>query len=325
MPHLSELQRQHNDVIFACLSDEPEQTIRSFVAKNDKNMGFRVGVDEEARMWKSWMEAAGLQSIPTAFIVDKTGEIAWIGNTSDLEEPLEQILEGQYNPQSAIIALRFGKARKEAFREDNERLDRGNRLVEEVEKLIAEEKAAEAVALMDRAIQNEPGERVWYGHMKLQALVADPMLADQALEYGIELAAQVAAKPHHGQPTHVELLHIASTLIRNATPDARCSDLAIVIVKEAETAAHWEKVTGDEHQADLQVRLNGTLAYVYESKGEFDKATAHAHRAIQACRDALPPLGHDEARFRQEMTSAAKEYETLLAELKKQAPTTPSR
>src|SRR5688572_4085536 len=73
MPHLSDLQRRHKAVIFACLSAEPEQTIRAFVAKNDKNMGFRVGVDGKGRMWKSWMEAAGLEGMPTAFIVDVAG------------------------------------------------------------------------------------------------------------------------------------------------------------------------------------------------------------------------------------------------------------
>src|SRR5262245_42302604 len=41
MPHLSDLQRQHQGVIFACLSAEPEPRLRAFVAKNDKIMGFR--------------------------------------------------------------------------------------------------------------------------------------------------------------------------------------------------------------------------------------------------------------------------------------------
>src|SRR5262245_7970079 len=31
MPHLSDLQRRHKDVVFVCLSDEPEKTIREFV------------------------------------------------------------------------------------------------------------------------------------------------------------------------------------------------------------------------------------------------------------------------------------------------------
>ena len=98
MPHLSDLQRQHKAVIFACLSAEPEQTIRTFVAKNDKNMGFRVGVDGQGRMWKSWMEAAGLEGIPTAFIVDAVGKIAWIGNPAEMDEPLRQIAGGQVRP-----------------------------------------------------------------------------------------------------------------------------------------------------------------------------------------------------------------------------------
>src|SRR5262245_39288265 len=199
MPHLSDLQRQHKAVIFACLSGEPEQTIRAFVAKNDKNMGFRVGVDGKGRMWKSWMEAAGLEGTPTAFIVDAVGKIAWVGNPAEMDEPLRQILEGNYDPQLAAIGLRFRQARTEADRKEDERLDRGKRLAEQVEKLIEEKKAAEAVTLVDRAIQKEPGERVWYGQMKLQALVADPKLADKALAYGIELAAVVAARPHHQQ------------------------------------------------------------------------------------------------------------------------------
>src|SRR5262245_35067070 len=46
MPHLSDLQRRHKDVIFACLSAEPKKTIRDFVSRHDRKMGFRVGVDE---------------------------------------------------------------------------------------------------------------------------------------------------------------------------------------------------------------------------------------------------------------------------------------
>ena len=124
-------------------------------------------------------------------------------------------------PGSSVV-LDDRAARTEADRKQDERLERGNRLAEQVEKLIAEKKAAEAVALVDRAIQKKPGERVWYGQMKLQALVADPKLADKALEYGIELAAAAAARANHDMPTHRVLLHIASTLASpssDAPPD----------------------------------------------------------------------------------------------------------
>jgi thiol-disulfide isomerase/thioredoxin len=328
MPHLSDLQRQHKAVIFACLSGEPVQTIQAFVAKNDKNMGFRVGVDEKGRMWKSWMEAAGLEGTPTAFIVDAVGKIAWIGNPAEMDEPLRQIVEGKYDPQLAIISLRFRQARTEADRREDERLDRGNRLAEQVEKLIAEKKAAEAVALVDRAIQKEPSERVLYGHMKLQALVADPKLADKALEYGIELAAVVAARPHHQQRTHEELLHIASTLaspISDAPPDSRCCDLAVEVVKWAQELARQEKKFSNQIEVEWEIRIDEILAQVYAGKDDFNKAVTHAARALQSCRKALPPPSADEQQFRRNMDNRAKALEVELADYKKKAGTAPRK
>jgi thiol-disulfide isomerase/thioredoxin len=321
MPHLSDLQHRHKAVIFACLSDEPERTIRAFVAKNDKNMGFRVGVDKKARMWKSWMEATGLQGIPTAFIVVAVGRVAWIGDPSEMDEPLRQILEGKYDPQSALTSLRFKKARKAAMRKDNERLDRGNRLAEQVEKLILKKKAAAAVALVDQAIQKEPGERIWYGQMKLQALVADRKQADQALAYGIELAA-AAARANHDQPTHQVLLHIASTLASpfgDAPPNPRCCDLAIEVVKLAQEVARQEKDSSKRAQAEQRIHFDTTLAHAYAGKGAFDKAVAHAERALASCRKALPPPRAEEKTFRRDMENRAKELEIDLAGFKKKA------
>src|SRR5262245_8248905 len=328
MPHLSDLQRQHQAVIFACLSGEPEQTIRDFVAKNDKNMGFRVGVDGKGRMGKSWMEAAGLEGIPTAFIVDAVGKIAWIGNPAEMDEPLRQILEGKYDPQPAIISVRFRNARTEAFRKEDERLDRGNRLAEQVEKLILEKKAEEAVALIDRAIAQEPSERLWYGEMKLQALVADAQLAEKAVEYGIELAAAVSARGRQDQPTHQVLLHIASTLAApsgSAPPDPRCCDLAIEIVKCAETLARQEKDASARAQVERRIHFDTTLAHAYAGKGALGKAVAHAESALQACRTVVPPPGTDETQFRQDMESRAKMLEVYLADFKKKAAAVPRK
>ena len=333
MPHLSDLQRQHKAVIFACLSGEPEQRIRTFVAKNDRNMGFRVGVYEKGRMWKSWMEAAGLEGTPTAFIVDAVGKIAWIGDPAEMDEPLRQVLEGKYDPQFAFIGLRFRQARMKADRKEDERLDRGNRLAEQVEKLIADKKAADAVALVDRAIQKEPGERVWYGQMKLQALVADPKRADQALEYGIELAAAAAARAHHDMPTHQVLLNIAAHLASpssDAPPDSRCCDLAFEVVKCAQEMGRQEKKSSAQSQVEWGIHTDSILAQVYAGKGEFDKAVTHAERALQSCRKALlPPLpltpSAGEKQLRRDMENRAKGLEVVLAEYKKKASTAPRK
>ena len=324
MPHLSELQRQHKAVIFACLASEPEKRVRDFVAKHDKDMGFRVGWDEKGRMWKAWMEAAGIDGIPTAFVVDAAGKIAWVGHPAQIDEPLRLIQEGRYSPQSAIIALRFRIAETEASKKDSERFDRGNQLAEQVEKLIQEKKSAEAVALVDRAIQKEPGERVWYGQMKLQALVADPKLADKALEYGIELAAAAAARANHDQPAHEMLLHIAYILVTpfdGAAADSRCCDLAVEIVNLAEVGARHEKDSRNRDQVELSIRVESTLAWAQAGKGEFDKAVTHAERALEACRKAAAAPKVNEKEFRKDMENRARMLEAELAEFKKKGST----
>lgn len=324
MPHLSDLQRLHKDVVFACLCDEKEKDVRDFVAKHDKDMGFRVGWDERGRMWAAWMVAAGLDGIPTAFIVDATGKVAWIGHPTEMDEPLRLILEGKYNPQAAVIALRLRHARKEAFRKENERLDHGNRLAVRVETLILQQKVAEAVTLVDEAIRKEPGERVWYGQMKLQALVADPKRADQTLEYGIELVAAASAR-RMDQPTSRVLLHIATLLyapLGDAPPDTRCCDLAIVIIKYARDVARQERDSGEGEPFDFDFHADARLAHAFAAKREYGKAVTHAESALKAYRTATPPPAWtNDKMFRQNREGDAKQLEASLEEFKKKAGT----
>src|SRR5438552_16521935 len=62
-------------------------------------------------MAKTWMEAAHQEGIPTAFVVDKKGNIAWIGHPMQLkEEILEQVLQGKFDVAKA--AADYAKAQK---------------------------------------------------------------------------------------------------------------------------------------------------------------------------------------------------------------------
>ena len=48
-------------------------------------------------MAKNWMTAAGQEGIPTAFIVNKEGKIAWIGHPMEMDKPLEKIVAGTWD------------------------------------------------------------------------------------------------------------------------------------------------------------------------------------------------------------------------------------
>jgi thiol-disulfide isomerase/thioredoxin len=96
IPHLTELQKKYADitVIGVSVSDDPEK-VKSFVEDMGDKMDYRVATDLDNAMAKNWLQAAGLNGIPTAFIVDKKGKIAWIGHPMEMDKPLEEIRSGK--------------------------------------------------------------------------------------------------------------------------------------------------------------------------------------------------------------------------------------
>jgi hypothetical protein len=58
--------------------------------------------DKKGAMAKTWMEAAGRKGIPSAFLVDTKGTIAWIGHPMALkEQTIEEVLSGSYKISQA--------------------------------------------------------------------------------------------------------------------------------------------------------------------------------------------------------------------------------
>ena len=81
--------------------------VEPFVKEMGSKMTYRVALDTmaeggEGRMAQTWMLAAGRNGIPTAFLVDKRGIVAWIGHPMQLKEALlEEVLAGTFNTAKA--------------------------------------------------------------------------------------------------------------------------------------------------------------------------------------------------------------------------------
>jgi len=109
IPHLTELAKKFKDKVdFVGVSVwETKQTdVEPFVKTMGDKMAYNIAMDQlpsedaegnEGAMAKGWMMAAGQNGIPTAFIVDKDGKIAWIGHPMEMEEPLTKIVKGTYS------------------------------------------------------------------------------------------------------------------------------------------------------------------------------------------------------------------------------------
>lgn len=114
IPHLTELQSKYKDkgVIFIGVSDEDAETVRPFVEKQGDKMDYVVACDDNEGTSKAYMKAFGQRGIPTAFIVNKDGVIAWVGHPAGMDEELEKIVAGKWDLSKAKED--FIKARKEA-------------------------------------------------------------------------------------------------------------------------------------------------------------------------------------------------------------------
>ena len=126
MPHITALQEEYGDAVkFTGVSSEPKlETVTSFLQETNKGdgklnwdrMGYTVAVDPDESTYTTYMKAAGQSGIPTAFIIDANGKVAWIGHPMTMDEPLAEIVEGTWDIASAADEFKKKNAAKMKWR-----------------------------------------------------------------------------------------------------------------------------------------------------------------------------------------------------------------
>jgi tetratricopeptide (TPR) repeat protein len=106
IPQVSELQRKHPDVIFIGQSiwEQDQNQVEPFLKEMGDKISYRIATDdgEQGRMATSWMQAAGQDGVPTAFIIDKRSRIAWIGHPMEMDSVLDEVVKGTFDAQAAV-------------------------------------------------------------------------------------------------------------------------------------------------------------------------------------------------------------------------------
>jgi thiol-disulfide isomerase/thioredoxin len=111
IPHLNETYTKYKDkglvVIGQDCWEQNEALVAPFVKKMGDKMTYRVALDDKksddkGAMATTWMAAAKQNGIPTAFIVNTHGKIAWIGHPMAMEEKvLDGVLADNYDIDKA--------------------------------------------------------------------------------------------------------------------------------------------------------------------------------------------------------------------------------
>ncbi len=85
--------------VVAVSIDEDAADAAGFLESQGGQFDFFIGVDKKDTSWNNWGRAAGRDSIPTSFLVNAQGKIAWIGH------PMEEELEPTILKETAKIPL----------------------------------------------------------------------------------------------------------------------------------------------------------------------------------------------------------------------------
>ena len=93
IPHLTNLQKKYKDkgVVFVGVSDESVDVVKPFVKEIGDTMDYNVASDTQGAVLNGYMAAFRQKGIPTAFVVDAAGKVAWFGHP--LDEQFEKAIE----------------------------------------------------------------------------------------------------------------------------------------------------------------------------------------------------------------------------------------
>ncbi len=277
IPHLDALHRKFAKkglvVIGQNVWEEDESKVGPFVKEMGDKMTYRVALDDKSKeedgaMSKKWMAAAGETGIPTAFVVDKKGKIAWIGDPSDLDEKiLDPVLDGTFDIEKAAAA-RVEAKKVEAELDklwtqldkamETEKWDEADAVLKEIGKILPEKRRG---ALPRREYKILLGKKDYKSAYKIMAELSDKNLDDAQLQ--TNLAWEIATR----EGLENRDLKLAEKMATRAIDISKGKDPTML----------------------------DTLARVEFLLGKKDKAIATQKKAVDATEDALTKKRYQES------------------------------
>jgi thiol-disulfide isomerase/thioredoxin len=278
IPHLTELQNKHGEkvkILGISVWEPREDAVEPFVKEWGERMDYSVAVDkieglssndetqrqresvEKGKMSKAYMVDSGwdLVGIPTAFIVDQEGRIAWIGEPRELDQPLQEVISGKYDISKA--AADYSKEMvREAFARGERRKAR--------ELLRAKDPEA-ALQRVDDLLKLDPPAQDDY-IFKFEILLLHKASPDKATRF------MKASLPELHWVTTMNMTAMLADLGRDLSPEAARAGV--------EACQDSLKKIGKDHTWPLM-----TMAELYYRLGETENALAMADRALKICRE----------------------------------------
>jgi len=241
---------------------DPEN-VAPFVEKMGEKMPYSIATDvvpegEEAnkgKMAQTWMVTAGQNGIPAVFIVDGKARIAWIGHPSDMDEPLQSIVNGEWNLESSAKEHKI-RMEKVAMTQPIQ-----GRLYTAME----EKNWDVAIDACDELLKIDSEEFASSALFKFQILLQEKQDTEAAYAYGRSIVDGTLSDKSWG------LNGVAWIIV---DPDFETSDRDFELALKA--AKQADKLTESKNP-----QIMDTLARVHFSKGDVEKAIEIQSRAVE--------------------------------------------
>lgn len=282
MPHIVELQKDYADkgVQVISISDEDLETVEQFLEgevrggkkvaprkdkaavkdkaddedkaadKEDKPMTYKeltssycLTADPDRSVHIDYMESAGQNGIPTAFIVGKDQKIEWIGHPMSMDEPLAAIVAGTWDRQ------KFGDEFKERQMLDT--------MMTKISTAMRKGDSKAALEIVEEGLANAKSDelKMQLGLYRLQLQLNDKDSVEQLPEIITEayqtyadqgqlinmIAWTLVQKMEAGELENEEVLRATRVAIEKAAKQGEGDQRAAIL----DTAAHVQSLSGD--------------------------------------------------------------------------------
>jgi thiol-disulfide isomerase/thioredoxin len=277
IPHVNEIYTKFKDkglvVIGQNVWERDITKVEPFLKEMGDKMTYRVALDDvpdgqeaQGKMAQTWMVAAGQHGIPTAFLVDKQGRIAWIGHPMEIKETvIEQVLAGTFDLKKAAADWEMMLKNRAQLAQLQEKLgaafegqewDKAQAIVGEMEKLLPQEQRAGLVSIRFRIFI---GKGDFKGAFKLAGELSDANKDDAMLQNEIawELATDEKIKERD--------LDLIEKIARRANDAAQGKDPSIL-----DTLARVLFMNGKKAQA-IEVQEKAVKLAEGAAKAELQK------------------------------------------------------
>ena len=281
MPHLASLQIEYGEkVTFIGVTAEDDDVVSEFMTQESRGgkpwseiLTYTIALDKDRETNAAYMEAAGQNGIPCAFIVGKTGKVEWIGHPAAIDEPLEQVVDGTWDSTKA----------RAQFLAERESADIMQQMAPKINAALQKGDFKTGVELIDQLIAKFP-DNGNFKNARFQFLLKGEMF-DEANKTA---AALFEASKDDALELN-QLAWILATGVEGPGPDL---DLALAAANRA------AELTESKNASVLD-----TLSRVHFSKGNIEEAIATEKKALEIAND------EEKKQFEENL----KEYEASVA------------